>query len=252
MMPLLEALLTGLAGAFIGLIGATVGGSALVALPLLMLLGMSPLVAVATNKLGTLGSSVSAAIAFRQRGIADVRLLLMVAPGAVIGSLIGATLAFEIDPSIFRYVVIALLLVTLIIAVRANTVADDRPHSIYRPWATILAVFALSVYSGCFGVGFGAFLVFALVYCAGLSFVRSSALMNAIYIIVGPAGIIPYALRDAIDYRIGVPLFIGGIVGGWLGARLAVLRGSKLLRKLYIAITGILTLKLVVELITSG
>ena len=47
----------------------------------------------------------------------------------------------------------------------------------------------------------------------------------------------------------GIPLFIGTAVGGWIGAHFAVIKGSKLIKKLFIVVTAILIVKSVIDLL---
>jgi uncharacterized membrane protein YfcA len=153
-------------GGFVaGWVDAVVGGGGLVQLPVLLLVpGMSPVQALATNKLAAImGTSVSAATYYRRVG-PDLRTAAPMAATALVGAFGGAALASHIPASAFKPVILVVL-----VGVLAYTLARPRlgTHTELRwsgnghRWAAAGIGLVIGAYDGLLGPGTGTFLVLA-------------------------------------------------------------------------------------------
>ena len=251
-MTTVEMIGIGLAGIVVGLISVTAGGGTLVGIPLLMVIGLNPYAAIATNKFAIIGSFVTGSITYRQGGVTNDRSLKLMAIIALFGSLIGANLVFAIEMQTLKIIVVGLLTIVLVITCMGNRmqVMPDisQPITKQAQMFGFAVIFLLSIYSGFFGAGFGTFLIFTLIYIYKLNFVRSAAVMNAINLIVVGTAVLIFAIRGGINYSVGIPLAIGATIGGALGAHFAVVKGSRAIKLLFIAMTTVLILKLLNDL----
>ena len=86
------------AGAF----DAIAGGGGLLTVPALLLAGLDPVAALATNKLQGAISSISSTSAFARRGLIDWRSAWPVAVGAAVGAQVGSRLAIRFGAKLIR------------------------------------------------------------------------------------------------------------------------------------------------------
>lgn len=241
-----------LAGIVIGAIGSTVGGSGLLAVPLLISFGLSPVAAIATGKFAVISSFVTGGFTYSKDGLLrDKRLALALSIPALLGSIIGALVVLRLDQAVLSKIIIFLLIAVLILTVLKKDLGAVSHRIIVtktRKLLGVLSMFLLGVYTGFFGAGFGMFAVLALIYFLGFSFLESAALMTIINFFALLAAIAVFASHNAINYAVGIPLLVGAAIGGWLGARFAVLKGSVWIRRLFI----LLAVALIANLIIKG
>jgi uncharacterized protein len=252
-MQFLEMTGIGLAGIVVGLISVTAGGGSLVGIPLLMVLGLNPSVAIATSKFSIIGSFVTGSITYSKEGMMENQSLVLMGLVAFAGSVIGSNLVFAIEMQTLKIIVVSLLCIVLGITCFGSKLQTipDMPQSVSMRTKTLGLgmIFLLSVYSGFFGAGFGTFLVLTLIHIFKLNLIRSAALMSLISLIVVGASVLIFAIRGGINYSVGIPLAIGSTIGGLLGARFAVIKGSRLIKPLFIVMTTALILKLLKDIL---
>ncbi len=247
----LQVFLLFISGLFMGVIGVTSGGGAMVGVPLLMLLGHSASTSIINVKLGLLGSFLVGASTYRKLGKSSVALPRHIWPLSIIGSILGANLVLKIDPDLLRLIVFFLLLVVLILTfiLRPKKLSGNVVHSNRKKILGSVVIFLLCIYSGFFGAGFGSFLIFALVYFYGYSFLESAAFGTKISLFVIGSSTLTFWLKGAINFHIGVPLMIGCAIGGFVGAKLAYYTGDKFIRITFISVTLLLLMKLGCEIL---
>lgn len=235
------------------MISVTTGGAALINIPFLLIIGLNPSIAIATSKFSILGSLLAGSIKYHGKDIIkDKKLAVFLSTATLIGSIIGANLVISIDPSTLKVILIPLLMLVLLISVFKKELGETKKKTTTAKKSYIscfITIFLLSIYGGFFGAGFGTFVVFSLIFFFGLTFLESSALMTVINVVSSLAAVSIFAYNGVIDYSFGLPLLIGTSFGGYIGAHYAVIKGSKLIKKLFIIVTSLLLIKLITDMI---
>ena len=110
------------AGFAAGWIDAVVGGGGLIQLPALLLVpGISPVQALATNKMGSIFGTTTSAVTYYRRVRPDLRTAIPMAVIALAGSFGGAVLAATLPASVFKPIIVAALVaVALFTAFKPN------------------------------------------------------------------------------------------------------------------------------------
>ncbi len=250
-MSVTEMVLLCLSGIFMGIIGVTSGGGATVGVPLILLFGYPANMSIVAVKFGLLGSFITGTLGYRGVQKPIVKLPVYIWPLSIIGSILGANLVLTIDPHILRFIIIALLVLVMILTFTIKP-SKTHEHTLVSPLKKILGsaiIFFLCVYSGFFGAGFGSFLIFALIYFYGYSFLESASVATTLALLVVGASTITFLFKGAVNFSIGVPLMVSCAIGGFIGARLANRAGDKLIRMTFIALTTVLVLKLGFEIL---
>ncbi|WP_307611979.1 sulfite exporter TauE/SafE family protein [Variovorax boronicumulans] len=243
-------------GLFIGVVAVTIGGGATAGVPLLLLMGHSAAQSIATVKFALLGSFVTGSLAHRGDAAAAERKAMpwAVWPLAVVGSAAGSLLVVGIDDRVLKIVVALLMVVILWITHRTDFSQRRRDAHARLPSAPVgvAMIFGLCVYSGFFGAGFGTFLIFALMRCYGLTFGESASVMTRINLLVVGASVTTFISSGVVDFRLGIPLFVGCAAGGWLGAWVARVTNPKRMKAAFQAFTLLLGAKLLWEAWAAG
>jgi uncharacterized membrane protein YfcA len=241
-----------LAALVAGWVDAVVGGGGLVQLPAL-LLGLpaaSPVQVLATNKLASICGTATSALTYYRRVRPDLRTALPMAGAALVGAMAGAAVASLLPQAVFRPLVLVLL-----VAVAAYTWRRPGLGSVTRlrfggrrhlgVAAGIGAV--LGFYDGVFGPGTGSFLVFALVGLSGYAFLEASAKAKIANLATNFGALLVFVPQGAPMWRLGLLMGAGNVLGGYVGARTAVARGSRFVRAVFLAVVAALILRLGVD-----
>ncbi|HEY8717390.1 TSUP family transporter [Pengzhenrongella sp.] len=247
-------LLLVLAGFLAGWVDAVVGGGGLIQLPALLLVpGMSPVQALATNKLaGFMGTSVSA-VTFYRRVRPDLRTALPMALAALAGAGGGAALASLLPPGVFKPVIlVALVLVAIYTIARPNVgqATDLRWTGRRHVGAAVWLGAAIGFYDGLLGPGTGTFLVIALVAVLGYAFLEASAKAKIVNAATNLGALVVFALQGAPLWKLGLVVGVANVAGAYLGARMAVAHGSRFVRIVFIVIVTALIARLAYDLLT--
>ena len=226
-----------------GFVDAVVGGGGLIQLPALVL-GLpnaSPVQVLATNKLGSIcGTSVSSVTYYRRvRPHAGTFVPLMIF--AFLGSFGGALIASQSPKQSFQPIVLVVL-----VAVGAYVlfkpelgVATALRFSGHRHTAAAMAAgLVVGAYDGALGPGTGSFFVFTLVGLLGYAFLEASAKARMANWATNLAALCVFVPQDAVLWRVGLVMGGCNLLGGYLGARVAVSRGARFVRIFFIVVVS--------------
>ena len=246
--PLVVALLS-VTALLAGTVDAIAGGGGLITLPALLTAGLPPHIALGTNKGQSVWGSAAALFTFWRMGRVDRRQALYAFPLGLVGSLLGAELVLLIAPGQLRPVVIAMLIgAAVLLLVRKPSRDEDAPTRKGQVIAGVLA-FTIGAYDGFFGPGTGTFLIVGFVALCGKSLVRATADAKVVNFASNLAAVASFARAGTVMWQLALPMAIGQLCGGVIGAKLAMKGGAKLIRVMVLLVSGALVAKLVYDLV---
>ena len=224
-----EYLLLVCAGFAAGIINAIAGGGSFVTLPALMLCGLDPKLANGTNRLAVLFSSASAVATFKKHGHLDKRLVLRVGVPTLLGVPIGSLLAVHLPIEAFRGVFGVLFLVM------AGVILWDPKRLTGQAAASELSIWKLSpvfviigVYVGFMQAGMGILLLVAMSWLNSGDLIASNAVKNCVGFVVTLAATLFFISYGLVAWVPGIVMAVGNVIGGVVGARLAIKKGNRL------------------------
>ena len=216
-------------------IGAITGGNSLLTVPVMLLAGMDPGVAVATNMVASLGLTISATGRFLVARAVPRSPTLALAALAVPGSLLGAELAVSLPRTVRRAGVAGgMLAIALLLWRRPSFGAAPGQATPARRAVGYLGSALLAVYGGVFSGGYTTVLTLGAVALFGVSFKQAVALTKPVNLASCAAAVALFAWRGAIAWTVALPMAGAALVGGWIGAHLAQGRDDRKLRKLFL------------------
>ena len=266
-------------GALSGLFG--VGGGFLMT-PLLIFLGIPPVVAVGSEAPHVLASSVSGVIAHWRKKNVDFKMGFFLLSGGVIGSTLGVNLFKllktygQIDIVIQFLFIIFLGFIGISMAFESakTTIKNYRTTSAIRTklhqhsWIhglpfklrfhrsklyisaipPILIGFFVGVLSAMMGVGGGFIMIPAMVYILGMStnVVVGTSLFQIIFVTANSTFFQSY-LNQTVDIVLSALMILGGVIGAQIGVRL----GSQLKAEYLRGILAILVLLVCAKILTD-
>jgi uncharacterized membrane protein YfcA len=246
-LPLSTVALLALAAFGAGCVDAIAGGGGLITVPALLAAGLPVPVALATNKGQACFGAVSSFGSFWLRGGIDRARAPLAFVCGLLGSLLGARVLLLIRPEPLRPIVLALLV--LAAAVVAYPRKPSATHA--RPWAmTGLVPIALGLgfYDGFFGPGVGSMLIVAFVLVFGDTLTRASGNAKVVNLASNLAALALFAFNGAVLWKIAAPMAGANALGAFVGARLALRRGDRLVRIVVLAVVIALVAKMATDL----
>ncbi|MDR3535448.1 MAG: sulfite exporter TauE/SafE family protein [Acetobacteraceae bacterium] len=227
-MDVLTALLAVLSGSAVGFVlGLIGGGGSVLATPLLLyVVGLPPHVAIGTGALAVSVNAFANFAGYARAGRVRWRVALLFAAIGVVGAAIGSSLGKVFDGQRLLFLFAILMVVVGALMLRRNgrqTAAEQQGAPPGRENFGLVAVSGLSVgmLSGFFGIGGGFLIVPGLLFSTGMPMIAAiaSSLLS-----VGTFGLttaVNYALSGLVAWGIAAEYIAGGLIGGFLGMRLA-------------------------------
>lgn len=213
------------------------GGAGLVQLPVLILLGLSFPLALATHKLASVALGVGATLRHLRASSLEPRLAGFILLCGLPGVVLGARTVLGLPPKLCT-LLLGLLTITLGLYSIARPQLGRRataPAPSGRHWLVGgLGLFAIGFLNGSLTSGTGLFVTLWLVRWFGLDYGRAVAYT---LILVGlfwnGAGALTLGSQGQIAWAWLPMLLAGSIAGGYLGAHLAIARGSRLVKRAF-------------------
>lgn len=243
-------------GLLAGWVDAVVGGGGLIQLPIMLLVpGISPVQALATNKMGSVFGTATATVTYARRVHPDLRTALPLALCAASASFGGAAVATLLPASVIKPVIVAALVLVLCftLAKKGSGLNTRLKHEGWRHYGIACAIGAvIGFYDGILGPGTGSFLVIALVGVLGYSFLDGSAKAKIANLATNLGALALFVPTGHVLWGIGLILGASNMVGGYLGSRMAVSKGSGFVRVVFVVVVVALILKLGSDLIIES
>ena len=216
-------------GLVAGVINAMAGGGSLLTVPLLVFADVPGNSANGSNRVGVLANSFTAASTFRRLGVAGLtgigRILGPAVVGSVVGSIVISQLADDAFEKLFGFVMIPILVLSLR-QPDAEALAD-RPQ--WPTWLTTLVFFGIGVYGGAFQAGVGLIMIVALSR-AGVDLVTANNIKAIVTFVFTFFALPVFIIAGDVEWAPALVLACGLATGGYIGARVTVVGGERVIR----------------------
>lgn len=238
------------AGFFAGIINTIAGGGSFLTLPALMMFGLPPNIANATNRVAVLFSSGSAVATFYRRGYLDRKLANKLTLPTILGVPVGALLVVKLPPAAFEPLFgFIFLAMAGVLMMNPKRILQAPEQSANVTWRVTLTFFAIGVYVGFIQAGMGLLVLIAMSLFHAGDLVASNAIKNWIALFVTLTATIVFSFYGLIEWLPGLVMAVGNFVGGIVGAKLAISKGKRLIFGVLVTVMIATGLKLIVSAI---
>lgn len=226
------------------------GGAGLIQLPALIFLGLPFALALATHKVASVALGVGATLRHLRSSRLERRFALYILACGVPGVLLGASVILQVPD---RAAEIALGFLTmglgLYSALSPNMGQVLAATNRHQRGMLIggAVIFFIGVLNGSLTSGTGLFVTLWLVRWFGLDYKTAVAYtLILVGIFWNGAGALTLGLIAQIHWAWIPALILGSLIGGYLGAHMAIVKGNRLIKRSYEVITLLVGLKLVI------
>jgi uncharacterized membrane protein YfcA len=225
-----------------GAVNSVAGGGTFLSFPVLLLMGVPPIQANATNTVAVVPGMLASAGAYRRelRGPEARRILWPLLATGCMGGLLGAvTLLMTPQQTFLRLIPYLLLVATLLFAFsRKVTASLHVPHgeAALSTKGGAVAQFFVAFYIGYFGAGAG-ILMMALLALLGVEDIhRVNAYKTLQAAVCNSVAILLFVSRGVVYWKHAGIMVVGALLGGYYGATFAQKMNPKHVRAIVIAI----------------
>ena len=229
-----------------GLVDAIGGGGGLISLPAYLLAGLPVHNAIATNKLSSTCGTALTTVRFIRQGLVNWRIAIPTIFCAIAGSSLGANLSMNVPESVMEAVLFVVLPVVAFVVLSPKTFRDhDQEVQLDRKlWITALvSAFVVGIYDGFYGPGTGTFLIIAFTVFAKLDIRTANAQTKIINLTTNITSLTIFLLNGQAVILLGLAAAACNMAGNYVGASLAMTKGSKITRPVILLVLVLLFLK---------
>jgi uncharacterized membrane protein YfcA len=223
MISALDLALLFLAALAAGGFNALAGGGSIFTFPVLVAIGIPPIVANVTNTIALCPGYVGGMLAQRRDLAGQGRRMLLLLPVAALGGIAGALLLNRTSGETFRNLVPFLVLAAcflLAIQDRVRALLQRRSALITLGWA-IPPVLLAAIYGGYFGAGLSVMFLAMIGLAIDDSLTRLNAIKQAMSLVTNVAAALLFAATAEVVWPAAAVMAVGALIGGALGGKLA-------------------------------
>lgn len=237
-----------------GCVNAVAGGGSVISFPVLVYLGIGPVVANATNAVALWPGVVSATVGYRGefKG-GSTRYLWLIVP-SLIGGVAGAVILLHTPEGIFETAAPYLVLFATLLLAGQDALARLRrrePEVGKSPrwWlVALLTQLVISIYGGYFGAGIGILMLATLGLLGFTNIHQMNGLKTTGAVVINGAALVYFVAAGIVLWWVVVAMGVGSIAGGFLASKAAYKIGRETVKRSVVvigmAMAGALLLRL--------
>jgi len=184
----------------------------------------------------------------------------LVPVGVVIGLLgayVGAKTILFIDERLVANIIIFMLPIMLILtlckskftAKRRMATATTNKTNKHAILPIMLVSFMIGFYDGFFGPGTGSLFVIALYLFIKIDLVKATATAKVFNFASNIGAFVAFAIAGKMLFKLGIPMIIGSWTGNYIGSKLAIAKGEKIVKTVLILTISIALATLITKFI---
>ena len=226
-----------------GFVDAISGGGGLIQTPAaLVLLSGHPVVSViASIKIPSLSGTSLAVVQYLKKVSVNWQLVTVTCVVAFFASFAGSELLTMVSNSFMKPVLLVVLTAVAIYTFLKKDFGQHEAKDHSPQKEMVYAVFIsliIGFYDGFIGPGAGSFLILAFINFLGFDFLKANAHAKFVNLSTNLGSMTFFAISGKIIYTVALPMALCNATGGFLGARLAILKGNAFIRIFFLIVVS--------------
>ena len=218
-----------LVGILAGFINTLAGGGSAIVIPVLILAGIDPLLANATNRVAILLQNATGSYKFHKHGILEVGSIIHITIAAVLGAIAGSIVAIKITSTFYNKILAVVFILLLVLMLKPH-----KKRSIYTnklpKWFEFIIFLLIGFYGGLIQVGVGFIFLATLNLVEEYDIIKANAAKVFIILSYTIFTVIIFAYSGKVIWKYGLVLAAGNIIGALFGVKVAITKGEKIVK----------------------
>lgn len=231
-----------------GWVDVIAGGGGLLTIPALILAGVPPAAAIATNKLqGSVGTLIATLYFMRKQAVTLAHMKLSIVM-TLFGSVFGSWFVLQIDAQKLILVLPFLLAATGLYFLFAPNIDDkQRKQKISMVVFAVIITPLLGFYDGFFGPGTGSFMALSFVLFCGYSLPLATANAKILNFTSNVSSLLYFIFYGDIAWLFGLAMVGGQICGALVGAKMVLQKGTLLIKPVVVIVCFLMSINMLVK-----
>ncbi|MBJ7538743.1 TSUP family transporter [Marinomonas transparens] len=232
-----------------GVVDAIAGGGGLITIPSLLIAGVPPILTLGTNRLQAVIGEATAFITFLFHNQIQAKGLLTGIVFTAVGALIGSYSVSLFDKHTLEILLPILMVCITLYAIFSKRIkgSEATTAKISNRSFMITCGLLIGFYNGFFGPGTGSIWMLAFVILLGFTIKQASIMTKPLNLMGNLVSLFFFIGIASVDYRIGLAMGAGQVIGSYIGSKFVIAKGDKIVRPVFIAVTLLMTSKLIYE-----
>ena len=233
-------------GVIAGFINTVAGGGSLLTLPILIFMGLPSNIANGTNRIAIFMQNIFSISGYKSRGVSDFKYSSLLSVSALIGSIIGAKIAINIDEDMFNKIlsIVIIIVVLTIIYNKKPFNINSENISIEKKIISVIMFFFIGIYGGFIHAGVGFLILSILSNYNGIQLSKANSIKVFVVFVYTFFALIVFIMENKINWILGINLGIGNSIGGWIASRWSYNKPDKIIKIFIIISSAIMAIKL--------
>lgn len=236
---------------FAGIVDAVCGGGGLLTIPTFMITGIPVHYIAGTNLCSTSAGSVANLLIFAKEKQIHYHSALTTLPFAILGAFLGARLNLMVPERYLEIIMVALVpIIAILVLAKKEFGSENRVDTLSSGRLilnSLIIGLAIGCYQGFYSVGAGAFYLLAFAILDRLDLIKALGNTKIIIVFGNLTAALTYALSGNVIWSIVLAATLLNIIGSIIGSYLALTKGARIIRPMFIAVLVAITLRLVYQ-----
>lgn len=222
-----ELILLVFTGVATGFLNVMAGGGSMLSVPIMIFLGVPGTIANATNRIAILPQTMTAVWAFKRKGFGHFKLSLSLAACTVPGTVLGASMAANIQSDQFNNLLAVIMFIVLVVMSLPQVKTIERGKNPSRQRLVIghALMILIGFWGGFIHIGVGFLIMPILNRVLQFDLITTNAHKVFIIMCYTIVAIAVFASQLELIWKYGIALGIGMATGAWLAANIQVKQG---------------------------
>lgn len=226
-------LILALVGVLFGVINTLAGGGSVLSLPALLLLGLPPHAANATNRVVGITQTMSALWSFAHRGKLKGASLLPLSLIASAGGVLGARISLLLSQAQMNLCIqLCLGSIATFTLLAPRRLFEEPPPEARSPNTQLIGALLVALYGGFIQAGIGLVSLYYMRFICGHSLVKATALKVVFIAALTVPSLVTFIYYGQVWWISGAALALGGLIGAQIGVYLSLgAHGARVIRR---------------------
>ncbi len=230
-----------------GYVDAIAGGGGMIQLPILLLGGLPPIFALATNKIVSMFGTLVAIVGYQRHKIILWRYVVIAVVPCLGASYYGGVLALGTSSWMLQWLIILCIPVALYFTLQKN---NEEAVSKYDQGIskTLLTTVPIGFYDGYLGPGTGSYMTIALHKYMKIDYLHATAITKPLNLSTNIGAAIAFLFAGKVIWVVAIPMLFANAIGAAMGSHYAVKGGVEFIRKILITMLAMMLLANIIKI----
>jgi uncharacterized membrane protein YfcA len=228
-----------ISGTAVGIINTLAGGGSIITMTMFMAFGLPINVANGTNRIAVLMQNLAATVTFIRKKSFNINHGLLLSIPVIVGNIIGAVVASDIDQWIFKICFGAILLVIMVYLLIDHKLKPKAGYRVEIKPLHYFLFFLIGFYGGYIYIGLGYLILTVALWLMRMDLVTANAIKGFVILLATPFSLAVFMIMGNVNYEFGLIHGFGNMIGSFLASHYMAGWGKNFIKIFMAAIVAI-------------